>query len=201
VRKAAVEAWTWISARKQDTTWFLAAHVAAFTHFAALVAAVAYDNLSAAVAKVLIGAPRVVRRAAVTHERSCSSSTPGQDGRCPGAVGTRAQVRPEDTARRTRVPTTGPRERRRTPRGARQLVRAATQEKKAARGLDATSGGGPADVSTGPRSGAYDGSRSACNVLYATKYVRSTPPTRFPGREPSATSIVGDDAGILCKYT
>jgi hypothetical protein len=46
---------------QQDTTWFLAAHVAAFTQFAGLVAAVAYDNLSAAVAKVLIGAPRVVR--------------------------------------------------------------------------------------------------------------------------------------------
>jgi hypothetical protein len=46
---------------QQDTTWFLAAHVAAFTHFAGLVAAVAYDNLSAAVAKILIGAPRIVR--------------------------------------------------------------------------------------------------------------------------------------------
>jgi transposase len=46
---------------QQDTTWFLAAHVAAFTHFAGLIAAVAYDNLSAAVAKILIGAPRVVR--------------------------------------------------------------------------------------------------------------------------------------------
>jgi len=46
---------------QQDTTWFLAAHVAAFTHFAGIVAAVAYDNLSAAVAKILIGAPRVVR--------------------------------------------------------------------------------------------------------------------------------------------
>ena len=46
---------------QQDTTWFLAAHVAAFQHFAGMVAAVAYDNLSAAVAKVLIGAPRVVR--------------------------------------------------------------------------------------------------------------------------------------------
>jgi transposase len=46
---------------KQDTTWFLAAHVAAFAHFAGVVAAVAYDNLSAAVTKILIGAPRVVR--------------------------------------------------------------------------------------------------------------------------------------------
>jgi transposase len=46
---------------KQDATWFLAAHVAAFAHFAGVVAAVAYDNLSAAVAKILIGAPRVVR--------------------------------------------------------------------------------------------------------------------------------------------
>jgi transposase len=46
---------------QQDTTWFLAAHVAAFAHFAGLVAAVAYDNLSAAVAKILIGAPRIVR--------------------------------------------------------------------------------------------------------------------------------------------
>ena len=46
---------------QQDTTWFLAAHVAAFTHFAGVIAAVAYDNLSAAVAKVLVGAPRVVR--------------------------------------------------------------------------------------------------------------------------------------------
>jgi transposase len=46
---------------QQDTTWFLAAHVAAFTHFAGVIAAVAYDNLSAAVAKVLLGAPRVLR--------------------------------------------------------------------------------------------------------------------------------------------
>lgn len=46
---------------QQDTTWFLAAHVAAFTHFAGVLAAVAYDNLSAAVAKVLVGAPRIVR--------------------------------------------------------------------------------------------------------------------------------------------
>ena len=46
---------------QQDTTWFLAAHVAAFTHFAGVIAAVAYDNLTAAVAKVLIGAPRVLR--------------------------------------------------------------------------------------------------------------------------------------------
>ena len=46
---------------QQDTTWFLAAHVAAFQHFAGMVAAVAYDNLSAAVAKVLVGAPRVLR--------------------------------------------------------------------------------------------------------------------------------------------
>ena len=36
---------------QQDTTWFLAAHVAAFQHFAGTVAAVAYDNLTAAVAK------------------------------------------------------------------------------------------------------------------------------------------------------
>ncbi len=33
---------------QQDTTWFLAAHVAAFTHFAGVVAAVTYDNLTAA---------------------------------------------------------------------------------------------------------------------------------------------------------
>jgi transposase len=46
---------------KQDTTWFLAAHAAAFMHFAGVVAAVAYDNLSAAVAKVLVGAPRLLR--------------------------------------------------------------------------------------------------------------------------------------------
>lgn len=46
---------------QQDATWFLAAHVAAFTHFAGVIAAVAYDNLSAAVAKVLLGAPRVLR--------------------------------------------------------------------------------------------------------------------------------------------
>lgn len=46
---------------KQDTTWFLAAHVAAFAHFAGVIAAVAYDNLTAAVAKILVGAPRVVR--------------------------------------------------------------------------------------------------------------------------------------------
>ena len=46
---------------QQDTTWFLAAHVAAFTYFAGVVAAVAYDNLTAAVAKVLVGAPRVLR--------------------------------------------------------------------------------------------------------------------------------------------
>lgn len=46
---------------QQDTTWFLAAHVAAFTHFAGVVAAVAYDNLTAAVGKVLVGAPRVLR--------------------------------------------------------------------------------------------------------------------------------------------
>ena len=46
---------------QQDTTWFLAAHVAAFTHFAGVIAVVAYDNLTAAVAKVLIGAPRVLR--------------------------------------------------------------------------------------------------------------------------------------------
>jgi hypothetical protein len=50
----------WLCAQ-QDTTWFLAAHVAAFAHFAGVVAAVAYDNLTAAVAKVLVGAPRVVR--------------------------------------------------------------------------------------------------------------------------------------------
>jgi transposase len=46
---------------RQDATWFLAAHVAAFQHFGGLVAAVAYDNLSAAVARVLVGAPRVLR--------------------------------------------------------------------------------------------------------------------------------------------
>jgi hypothetical protein len=46
---------------QQDTTWFLAAHVAAFAHFAGVIAAVAYDNLTAAVAKVVIGAPRVLR--------------------------------------------------------------------------------------------------------------------------------------------
>ena len=46
---------------QQDTTWFLAAHVAAFTHFAGVVAAVTYDNLTAAVGKVLVGAPRVLR--------------------------------------------------------------------------------------------------------------------------------------------
>ncbi len=40
---------------QQDTTWFLAAHVAAFTHFAGVVAAVTYDNLTAAVGKVLVG--------------------------------------------------------------------------------------------------------------------------------------------------
>ena len=56
---------------QQDTTWFLAAHVAAFTHFAGLIAAVAYDNLTAAVAKVLLGAPRVLRprfAALVAHD-------------------------------------------------------------------------------------------------------------------------------------
>lgn len=46
---------------QQDATWFLAAHVAAFTYFAGVVAAVAYDNLSAAVAKILTGAPRLLR--------------------------------------------------------------------------------------------------------------------------------------------
>ena len=46
---------------QQDTTWFLAAHVAAFSHFGGVVAAVAYDNLTAAVAKILVGAPRVLR--------------------------------------------------------------------------------------------------------------------------------------------
>ena len=45
----------------QDTTWFLAAHVAAFVHFAGVIAAVAYDNLTAAVAKVLLGQPRQLR--------------------------------------------------------------------------------------------------------------------------------------------
>lgn len=46
---------------RQDTTWFLAAHIAAFAHFAGVVAAVAYDNLTAAVAKVVLGAPRTLR--------------------------------------------------------------------------------------------------------------------------------------------
>jgi transposase len=46
---------------QQDTTWFLAAHVAAFKHFAGVVGAIAYDNLTAAVAKVVTGAPRVLR--------------------------------------------------------------------------------------------------------------------------------------------
>lgn len=46
---------------QQDTTWFLAAHVAAFAHFAGVVAAIVYDNLTAAVGKVLVGAPRVLR--------------------------------------------------------------------------------------------------------------------------------------------
>ncbi len=50
----------WLCAR-QDATWFLAAHAAAFAHFAGVVAAVAYDNLSAAVARVLVGAPRLLR--------------------------------------------------------------------------------------------------------------------------------------------
>lgn len=45
----------------QDTTWFLAAHVAAFAHFAGVIAAVAYDNLTAAVAKVVLGEPRQLR--------------------------------------------------------------------------------------------------------------------------------------------
>ncbi|MBK6532162.1 MAG: IS21 family transposase [Deltaproteobacteria bacterium] len=40
---------------------FLAAHVAAFAHFAGVIAAVAYDNLTAAVAKVLLGQPRLLR--------------------------------------------------------------------------------------------------------------------------------------------
>jgi len=46
---------------RQDATWFLAAHVAAFIHFGGVIAAVAYDNLSAAVAKVLVGLPRLLR--------------------------------------------------------------------------------------------------------------------------------------------
>jgi transposase len=46
---------------RQDTTWFLAAHVAAFAHLAGVVGAVVYDNLTAAVAKVLVGAPRALR--------------------------------------------------------------------------------------------------------------------------------------------
>lgn len=46
---------------RQDATWFLAAHVAAFAHFAGVVAAIAYDNLTAAVAKVLLGQPRQLR--------------------------------------------------------------------------------------------------------------------------------------------
>jgi transposase len=50
---------------QQDTTWFLAAHVAAFTHFAGVVAAVAYDNLSAAVAKILSEVPAALRLYAI----------------------------------------------------------------------------------------------------------------------------------------
>jgi hypothetical protein len=46
---------------RQDASWFLAAHVAAFQHFGGLDAAVAYHNLSAAVAKIPVGAPRVLR--------------------------------------------------------------------------------------------------------------------------------------------
>jgi len=46
---------------QQDTTWFLAAHVAAFSYFAGVIAAVAYDNLTPAVAKILVGAPRLLR--------------------------------------------------------------------------------------------------------------------------------------------
>lgn len=46
---------------RQDTTWFLAAHVAAFGYFAGLIAALAYDNLTAAVAKVVLGEPRPLR--------------------------------------------------------------------------------------------------------------------------------------------
>lgn len=46
---------------RQDTTWFLAAHVAAFAYFAGVIAAVAYDNLTAAVARVILGAPRELR--------------------------------------------------------------------------------------------------------------------------------------------
>ena len=46
---------------RQDTTWFLAAHVAAFAFFGGVIAAIAYDNLTAAVAKVLLGEPRVLR--------------------------------------------------------------------------------------------------------------------------------------------
>ncbi|MFO0558661.1 MAG: IS21 family transposase [Polyangiales bacterium] len=46
---------------RQDTTWFLAAHVAAFAFFRGVIAAIAYDNLTAAVAKVLLGEPRVLR--------------------------------------------------------------------------------------------------------------------------------------------
>lgn len=46
---------------RQDTTWFLAAHVAAFAHLGGVVAAVAYDNLTAAVARVVVGQPRQLR--------------------------------------------------------------------------------------------------------------------------------------------
>jgi len=46
---------------RQDATWFLAAHVAAFQHFAGVIAAVAHDNLTAAVAKVVLGEARHLR--------------------------------------------------------------------------------------------------------------------------------------------
>lgn len=40
---------------RQGTTWFLAAHVAAFAHFADVVAEVVHDTLTAAVARVVRG--------------------------------------------------------------------------------------------------------------------------------------------------
>ncbi|MDP9148428.1 MAG: IS21 family transposase [Myxococcota bacterium] len=112
---------------QQDTTWFLAAHVAAFQHFAGIVAAVAYDNLSAAVAKILIGAPRVVRprfAAMVAHyaleARFCRPGE-GHDKGAAARASSRTSSRctreavPFPPGRRTRSGSTSPQRRRSRP--------------------------------------------------------------------------------------
>ena len=46
---------------RQDTTWFLTAHNAAFAHLKGVMAAAIDDNLTAAVARILRGEPRALR--------------------------------------------------------------------------------------------------------------------------------------------